>query len=59
MNIGYLPLEPKQCNNSDELHLCQWLKRQCLKFKKGELSVSCIERLTAIGMDWLNTDERA
>ena len=58
-NHGYLPLEPKQCKNSDELHLCQWLRKQLLKYKDGKLSQSCINRLSAIGMDWQNPRERA
>lgn len=56
---GFLPLEPKQCTNSDELHICQWLRRQLLKRNDGKLSQEKIDKLTAIGMDWMNSKERA
>ena len=56
---GFLPLEPKQCKNSDELHICQWLRRQLLKRNAGKLEQEKIDRLTAIGMDWQNSRERA
>lgn len=56
---GCLPLEPKQCKNSDELHLCQWLRRQLLKYNGGKMEQGKIDKLTAIGMDWLNSRERA
>lgn len=59
VEYGYLPLEPKQCKNSDELHICQWLRRQLLKRNAGKLEQSYIDRLTAIGMDWQNSNERA
>lgn len=55
---GTLPLEPKQCKTKDELHICQWLRRQLLKRNEGKLSQERIDRLTAIGMDWLNSVER-
>lgn len=56
---GYLPLEPKQCSNEEELKICRWLRRQLLKRKGNELSQFQIDRLTAIGMDWMNSVERA
>ena len=56
---GFLPLEPKQCQTPDELHICQWLRRQLLKRNAGKLEQKNIDRLTAIGMDWQNSRERA
>lgn len=56
---GYLPLEPKQCISDADLKICRWLRRQLLKKNNGQLSSDKISRLTAIGMDWLNTNERA
>lgn len=56
---GFLPLEPKQCKNPDELHICQWLRRQLLKRNEGKLGQESIDKLTAIGMDWQNARERA
>lgn len=56
---GYLPLEPKQCNNEDDLKICRWLRRQLIKQRNNELSNEQFERLTAIGMDWMNSIERA
>lgn len=55
---GELPLEPKQCKNKSELLLCQWLRRQLLRRNNGKMPQEQIDRLTAIGMDWLNTVER-
>lgn len=57
-DYGFLPLEPKQCKNSEELHICQWLRRQLLKRNAGKLEQDKIERLTSIGMDWQNSRER-
>lgn len=51
---GYLPLEPKQCNNEDELKICRWLRRQQLKRKENKLSEEQINKLTEIGMDWMD-----
>ena len=56
---GYLPLEPKQCRNEAEKSLWQWLRRQLLKRNKGELTEEQVGRLSEIGMDWLNSRERA
>lgn len=56
---GELPLEPKECKNQDDLCICQWLRRQLLRRKDGKMPESQIERLSAIGMDWLNAQERA
>ncbi len=56
---GILPLEPKQCKTRDEKLLCQWLKRQRIRKDNGKISESQIERLTAIGMDWIHADERS
>lgn len=56
---GCLPLEPKHCKTKAELHICQWLRRQLIKRNEGKLEQERIDRLSAIGMDWLNTNERA
>ena len=56
---GVLPLEPKHCKDQAELHICQWLRRQLIKRNEGKLEQDRIDRLSAIGMDWLNTNERA
>lgn len=56
---GVLPLEPKQCKTKEELQICQWLRRQLIKRNDGKLEQDRIDRLTAIGMDWLNSNERA
>ena len=56
---GVLPLEPKHCKDKAELHICQWLRRQLIKRNEGKLEQERIDRLSAIGMDWLNTNERA
>lgn len=56
---GVLPLELKQCETEEEINLCRWLKQQIRKKTKGELSKENIERLTAIGMDWMNSKDRA
>lgn len=50
---------PKQCSYEDEKSLWQWLRRQLLKRNKGELTEEQIYRLSEIGMDWLNSRERA
>ncbi len=55
---GMLPLEPKQCKNKGEQLLCQWLRRQLLRRNDGKMPQEQIDRLTAIGMDWLNSIER-
>lgn len=55
---GELPLEPKQCKTEDELRICQWLRRQLIKKNEGKLDQERIERLRAIGMDFLNSLER-
>ena len=55
---GELPLEPKQCKNAEERHLCQWLRRQLLRKNDGKMPKEQIDRLSAVGMDWLNTNER-
>jgi len=56
---GCLPLEPKQCVSDADLKICRWLRRQLLKKNDGQLSEDRISKLTAIGMDWLNSNERA
>lgn len=56
---GELPLEPKQCKTHEETLLCQWLRRQLLRRNEGKMLQDQIDRLTEIGMDWLNTNERA
>ena len=56
---GCLTLEPKHCKTKAELHICQWLRRQLIKRIEGKLEQERIDRLSAIGMDWLNTNERA
>ncbi len=56
---GCLPLEPKQCKDDNELQICRWLRRQLLKKNEGKLDNERISRLSAIGMDWLNSNERA
>ena len=56
---GMLPLEPKYCHNATEVRICQWLRRQLIKRNEGKLEQERIERLSAIGMDWLNSNERA
>ncbi|MDD4495670.1 MAG: Helicase associated domain protein, partial [Eubacteriales bacterium] len=56
---GELPLEPKQCRNSNELYICQWLRRQILRKNEGKMPQEQIERLSAIGMDWMNAVERS
>lgn len=56
---GELPLEPKQCRDSDELHICQWLRRQLLRKNEAKMPQEQIERLSSIGMDWMNSVERS
>ena len=56
---GKLPLEPKQCKNNDELNICRWLRRQLVKRRNGTLQAEKEKRLSAIGMDWLTSNERA
>lgn len=55
---GNLPLEPKQCVSDDELRICQWLRRQLIKKNEGKLDQERIDRLSGIGMDFLNSLER-
>lgn len=55
---GCLPLEPKQCDDESSLRICQWLRRQLLRKNDGKMPQDQIDRLTEIGMDWLNSIER-
>ena len=55
---GQLPLEPKQCETREETLLCQWLRRQLLRRNDGKMPQEQINRLSAIGMDWMNSVER-
>ncbi len=56
---GTLPLEPKQCKDKSERLICQWLRRQLLRRNDGKMPQNQIDKLTAIGMDWLNSLERS
>ncbi len=56
---GTLPLEPKQCKTKEEHLMCQWLRRQLLRRNDGKMPQHQIDKLSDIGMDWLNSIERS
>lgn len=58
-NHGILPFEPKQCTTDEEKKLCQWLRRHLLRKNYGSMSQEQIDKLTSIGMDWMNSIERS